>query len=105
MERMNMTLTSNTVFHFRPHLSMYDVRGTLRLAQVAAESLHGIERVELEARCRVDRIRHHICIDTSTDAGRELALIFLGFVRKEFGPDCVSVTAPREGQLQTVGAA
>jgi hypothetical protein len=76
---------------FDPAVSMTDAEGTLRLAQLAAESLHGTARVELEACCDADRSARRVSIDTSTDVGRTLALVFLGYARCEFGADALRV--------------
>ena len=72
-------------FVFGTHVSMDEVEGTLKLAQIATESLHGRGRVELEAPWDTDLRERSVLIDAMSDAGRTLALIFLGYVRREFG--------------------
>jgi hypothetical protein len=64
---------------------MPEVKGTLRLAQLAAESLVGAERVRLEAVVSTSEDARSITIDQSGKAGRMLALIFSGYARREFG--------------------
>jgi hypothetical protein len=85
-----MTATA-TQFVFDRHVPLKDLEGTLRLAQLAAESLHGQDRMELETSCSVDRNRRCVSIQTSSDVGRTLAVVFLGYARREFGPEAVSV--------------
>ena len=76
---------------FDPAVSMTEVVGTLELARLAAESIHGVERVVLEAAWSIDRDARTVAIDTTTRAGRTLALVFLGYVRREFGGRAVQV--------------
>jgi hypothetical protein len=64
---------------------MPEVEGTLRLAQLAAESLVGAERLRLEAAVSASEDGRVIVIDQSGKAGRMLALIFAGYARREFG--------------------
>ncbi len=74
---------------FDPHVPMAEVEATLRLARLAAECIHGAERVRLEARCGLDELIRAVEIDVSGRVGRTLALIFGGFIRREFGHDAV----------------
>ena len=74
-------------FGFDKRVDMKDVDATLRLALLAVESLHGEDRVRIEARTRLDTQGHEVLIDSSTGVGRDLAAIFGGFVRREFGED------------------
>jgi hypothetical protein len=76
---------------FKTDVSMEDAEGTLHLAKLAAQSLHGPERLELEAPWQVDAVRGTVTIDAATEAGRTLALVFLGYARREFGRDAVRV--------------
>jgi hypothetical protein len=68
---------------------MDEVEGTLHLARLAAESLHGEDRVRLDAKFAIDRAAHTCVIDTTCEVGRTLALIFAGYARREFGDDAV----------------
>lgn len=83
--------STSTQIVFDRHVPLKDVEGTLRLAQLAAESLHGQNRVELEASCSIDRDRHKVAIQTMTDVGRTLAAVFLGYARREFGTEAMTV--------------
>lgn len=74
-------------FCFDKRVDMGDVDATLRLALIAVESLHGEDRVRLEARKRLDQRAREVLIDSSTAVGRDLAAIFGGYVRREFEND------------------
>ena len=76
---------------FDRDVSFEEVEGTLELARLAAESLHGPEQVELDAAWSLDRRRHTVTLNTASAAGRTLALVFLGYARREFGSRCVRV--------------
>ncbi len=86
-----------TIFRFHSDVPMADVRTTLLLAQLAAASLHGDDRVRLQAEASID-VKQRLCrIDTSREVGQALSLIFAGYVRREFGEKAVRVerAAPR----------
>jgi hypothetical protein len=91
-----------TRFVFDRPISMNAVHGTLRLAQLAAESLHGQDRVALEAARKFDREQRCVVIDVSTDVGRTLAAVFLGYARREFGPDAIEVQPMATGRACAV---
>jgi len=78
---------------------MREVEMTLHLARMAAASLHGEDRVRIQAPAIVDRINHSCRIDTTRDVGQALSLIFGGYVRHEFGDDAVQVE--RFASIQT----
>jgi hypothetical protein len=63
------------------------VAGTFELAVFAAEALHGSDRVALDAVYKVDADAHTIEVDRSTGVGCTLAIVFLNYVRREFGDD------------------
>lgn len=88
---MRSFATNQTCFTFDQTVPLEDVEGTLELSRLAAGILHGMERVELEAPCTLDRGARTVTITTATDAGRTLATIFLGYVRREFGGKSVLV--------------
>jgi hypothetical protein len=64
---------------------MGEVAATFALAVLAAESLHGSDQVALDAIYKVDRDARTIEVDRSTRVGCTLALVFLGYARREFG--------------------
>lgn len=78
-------------FTFDGTVPIDEVEQTLRLALLAVESLHGEDRVLLETASHVERASRTCVVDTSTDVGRTLALVFAGFVRREFGDEAVTV--------------
>jgi hypothetical protein len=78
-------------FIFDASVDMTEVDNTLSLARVAVESIHGQDRVTLEMHATVDPPLRSCQIDTSLDLGRTLAVVFAGFVRREFGDDVVRV--------------
>jgi hypothetical protein len=84
-------LKNHIRFTFSPYVPLREVEGTLKLAELAAQSLHGPERVELEAPCESDRGQRSVIISTNTEVGRTLASIFLGYCRREFGYDAVQM--------------
>ena len=90
-------------FMFDAGVDMTEVEGTLRLSLIACDSLHGQNRVELEAFSSVDRVRRSVAIQTRTDVGCNLAVVFLGYARREFGAAAVSIVhgphSPSEGGI------
>jgi hypothetical protein len=66
---------------------MGEAAATFALATLAAESLHGSDQVALDAIYKVDRDARTIEVDRSTAVGCTLALVFLGYARREFGPE------------------
>jgi hypothetical protein len=82
---------------FQPTVSMREVQDTLELARLAAESLCGPERMEVDTHWEVHVAGKRVCIDTATEAGRTLAIVFLGLVKREFGSDAVRVLGARTG--------
>ncbi|MCC7409534.1 MAG: hypothetical protein IT442_15830 [Phycisphaeraceae bacterium] len=95
---------SRVTFTFQDSVPMAEVESTLRLAVLAVESLHGEDRVRLEARAKVDRQARVCVIDTSLDVGRTLATVFGGFVRREFGEEAFTI-AQATGVQALAGAA
>lgn len=76
---------------FDPTVPISEVAGTLELALLAAESLHGADRVQLDAAWAFDPDSRRVAIDTSRRLGHTLALVFLGYVKREFGGRAVRV--------------
>jgi len=81
-----------------------EAEGTLRLAVMAVESLFGPGRVALECRYRLDLRRRIALIDTTGEVGRTLALIFGGFIRREFGHDAVRLNRMAGRRRELAGA-
>lgn len=97
---MNVTTVK---FTFDRTVPMPDVEATLRLAILACESLHGEDRVRLETRIRTASTKRAVEIDSASDAGRTLALVFGGYVRREFGDDAVRVERLNLMQSELIG--
>lgn len=76
---------------FSPGVDFHEVELTLELSLLATRSLHGDDAVCLDADYELDRAGQSVTINTNSKAGRTLALTFLGFTRREFGDDAVSV--------------
>src|SRR4051812_28113640 len=62
-----------------------EVEATLLLALFAVESIHGEEQARLDASFRLDADKHACVIDAGTAVGRDLARVFTGLLRREFG--------------------
>ena len=93
-------------FSFQPSVSMGEVESTLQLAMLAAECLHGEDRVRLEARAKLDTAGRTCVADVTTEVGRTFALVFGGFVRREFGEQAVRVSRLEPAlNSRTAGAA
>ncbi len=86
-------------YSFRPAVPAEEIESTLLLAVLAAEGLHGLSRVRLEASYSLDPEKNACVIDSSTDVGRDICRIFTGFAAREFGDESFSVSrvdaAPR----------
>ena len=88
---MSTTTPTTITFTFGTDVPMREVEFTLQLALLAVESLHGEDRVMLETGSRVDHPSRTCTIDTTSDTGRTLAVVFGGFARREFGDEAVTV--------------
>lgn len=80
---------ATVTFVFKDSVPMPEVEATLRLAILAVESLHGEDRVRLDAKFNIDRAAHTCVIEAACEVGRALALIFARYVRREFGEEAV----------------
>lgn len=84
-------MSITTRITFAPGVPMEEVEGTVRLAALAAESLHGPCRIELESPWHLDARNRAVVIHTGTETGQTLAIIFLGYARREFGGGAISI--------------
>lgn len=82
-----------------------EARATLRLAEMAVESLFGVERVSLDVSVVIDYPTRQFVFDVSRRVGRTLALVFAGYIRREFGPEAVQIEHLLEKPKVTAGAA
>src|SRR5262245_45507348 len=70
---------------FGDTLNLNDVQETLLLAELAAESIHGVAAVVLSGMHALDR-QSKICeIDATAPAGQDLSRLFISFLLHEFG--------------------
>jgi hypothetical protein len=90
---------------FDKDVPMSEAAGTLELAILATESLHGTERVQLDAAWSLDRPTRNVTIDTGTEAGRTLAMVFFGLSRREFGAASVRFRHAAPARRENAGAA
>lgn len=78
-------------FAFKDSVPMTEVEATLRLALLAVQSLHGEDRLRMEAHVNIDHARHTCLIDTAPEVGQTLAVIFAGYARREFGEEAIVI--------------
>jgi hypothetical protein len=78
-------------YTFSPTVDIADVEATVTLAILATESLHGESRVQLETQHSFDAGSRTCVIDASTEVGRDLNQLFLGFMNREFGGNSFQV--------------
>jgi hypothetical protein len=73
-------------FTFDDTVPLEDVAASLILARWATEALHGEPVVALEAWHSLDAQKHECTVETTSAAGRDLAKMFLGFLKRELAP-------------------
>ncbi len=73
------------IFKFEDTIPIQDLIDTLSLARIGVESLHGAAKAQIEIRQHINERERRIAIDATTDCGRDLAKLFTGFARKEYG--------------------
>jgi hypothetical protein len=64
---------------------VYGSLSAVAKAVIATESLHGESQARLDLDHRFDAGRREVVIDASTDVGRDLSRLFVGFVGRELG--------------------
>lgn len=74
-------------YKFPNEVPIEDIEASLLLAIFAAKNLHGEAQVRLDASHAMDRDRRVCVIDASTQVGRDINRLFIGFLSREFGPD------------------
>ena len=78
-------------YSFRPTVPLEEVEASLLLAIWGTESLHGEAQVRLDASHFLDTGRRVCVIDSSSDVGRDINRLFVGFLSREFGPESFEV--------------
>jgi hypothetical protein len=81
-------------FTFPEAIDLDEVEATLVLSLMAAESLLGPTAVRLDAPHYLDRDQRACCFEAPGEAGRTLALLFYGFLLREFEPHDFRVDRP-----------
>jgi hypothetical protein len=84
-------------YAFAPEIPVQEAEASLYVAVVAAECLHGEAQVRLDARHYFDGDRRACAIDAGTAVGRDIAKLYTGLLKREFGEMSFSVerlTAP-----------
>lgn len=76
---------------FVKSLDMPDVEAAFVLAIFAVESIHGESDTRLLAEHAMDLDKRTCVVDASTELGRDLNRLFVGFLGREFGPDSFTV--------------
>jgi hypothetical protein len=91
-----------------PEVPEEEAEASLLLAILAAEALHGEAQVRLDAAHCFDGGRRACVIDAATPVGRDINRLFVGFLRREFGPHSFTVEraeADRTGPDSRAGVA
>lgn len=78
-------------YTFAKSVPFAEAESSLVLAIMAAESLHGQTQVRLDASHAADANKRSCVINASTQVGRDLNRLFIGFINREFGPDSFTV--------------
>lgn len=89
---------------FAPSVAPEDIEGTLLLAFVGVEALYGESRVRLDAGFSLDPATRVCVLDASTEVGRDLSKLFLGFLRSQLGQDAFRVERLADREVVAPGA-
>jgi hypothetical protein len=81
-----------------------EVEGSIVLALLATESLHGECEVQLTAPHFLDKGRRACIVDATSSVGGDFNRLLLGFLRREFGPLAFRVHI-LDGSQQSVATA
>ena len=85
-------------YTFNSKIPFEDIEGSLLLAVLATESLHGRSLVRLDASFCLDSNKRSCVVDGATDVGCAIARIFTGFLSREFGEEAFKVSRVEEAQ-------
>ncbi len=78
-------------YTFHQSVAFLDVLATLDEAITNAESIHGTERVRLDARFAEDAARGIVVIDATTEVGQTVNQLFVGLARRTFGDAAIAI--------------
>jgi hypothetical protein len=71
-------------YTFQPSVPVEEIDHTLTLAIVGVESLHGASVTLNDVRHLFDTTKRAVVIQADTEAGRDLARLFTGYLSQEF---------------------
>ena len=89
-------------YQFESHISMGEVRDTLRLAASATQSVYGRRRFLLEADFDLSEAERACWIDATNEVGRHLHQIFRGYVVSEFPPHSFTVSKVSQPRIPDI---
>jgi len=89
-------------YQFEPHISIGEVRDTLRLAANATQSVFGRRRFLLEADFDLSEADLACWIDATNEVGRHLHQVFRGFVISEFTPHSFTVSKVSQPRIPDI---
>lgn len=92
-------------YSFAQAVAPREIEETLLLAVLAAECLHGVSRVRLDASYWLDGPSRRCVVDASRAVGRTLNRLFTGLAAKEFGEGAFSVERVDSGHTKRVAEA
>ena len=78
-------------YRFAEHVDLADAEGSLVLAILGAECLHGAVEVRLNASHCMDTAKRACVIDAGTAVGQTVNRLFAGFISRELGEDAFEV--------------
>ena len=78
-------------YQFANDVNLDDVEASLVWAIYSVENLHGESAARLDAAHAWDGEQRRCVIDASTQIGTDLNRLFVGFLRRELGPDAFTV--------------
>ena len=89
-------------YQFEPHISINEVRDTLRLAASATQSVYGRRRLLLDADFDLSEADRACWIDATDEVGRHLHQVFRGFVVSEFPPHSFTVSKVSQPRIPDI---
>ncbi len=78
-------------YTFKEGIRMDEVKDSLFMAAMAAESLHGRSQVHLDASFCLNEADRTCLIGAGTPVGQDIARIFTGYLEKEFGEQAFQI--------------
>jgi hypothetical protein len=88
-------------YEFKEEVPAVEVETTLVLSIFGVESLHGESQTRLDVQHAFDAKRRVVVIDASTNVGRDLNRLFIGFMTREFGSGSFRVERVQQPKPET----